>query len=134
MVNLEATSRTLRRMERRQVNRAGRCDILRGTGEGTFDADGNWTPGGETVASGVRCWIAPSLRRGAVRTVDVAGAQVTLPLFEVKVPHDTDVQELDVVKPTVSRDPALIGSDLVVRQVTVGEYLVSRVLICEAAT
>jgi hypothetical protein len=123
--------RMLRREDERTLESRG--ILRRGTGEGTFDADGNWTPGGSAVATDVPCRIRPSLSSRSTRTVDVGGVQITLSMYDLKVPHDLDAREGDVFEPTVSRDASLIGRHLVVREVVFDEWVVTRVLVCEAS-
>lgn len=131
MANLDAVSRTLRGMESRQVQQAGKGTISApGEGQGTIDPDGTYhPPEGSTRWSG-RIWVGrPS--RGASRTVEVAGGQVLLHMIEVKVPFDAEVEEGDIITLTESRDPKLIGRHLRVREVIVREYGGERLLICE---
>jgi hypothetical protein len=63
--------------------------------------------------------------------VDLAGEQIALSMYDLKVPHDLDARKDDVFEPTTSRDPNLIGRHLVVREVVYDEWVVTRVLICE---
>ena len=132
MANLDALARTLERVERRQIDRAGQCTIAApGVGEGTIDADGNWTPPVATVRWSGACWVRPSSR--ASRTVEVAGAQILLHLTEVKVPIEATVVEGDVLTVTESRDALLERRSLVVREVVFREHSVNRLLICEGS-
>lgn len=111
----------LLRMNRRDERRdlTGRCTITRGT-----------HPNVSTVSSGVPCLVLPST--SLTREVDVAaGGQVTLNMYEVHLPVDTDVARDDVLTVTTSRDADLVGRWLRVFEVVVGEWTSSRTVICE---
>lgn len=132
MANLDAVSRTLQRMEGRQVDRAGECVISApGEGEGTIDAEGVYTPPAASERWSGACWVRPSTRATSTRNVDVAGQQVTLHLYDVKVPWDATAEKDDVVTVTTSRDPLLEGRQMIVREVVVREYGASRTLVCQ---
>lgn len=126
----------LRAMLRRDEEAAfnSRCDVTRADGEGGFDSDGHWTVPGETVYSDIPALAVPSAARGVARTVDVAGSQLTLSLYDVWVDADVDVRVDDVLRFTTSADPLLVDHDLVVREVEFNEHITTRRLICEGAT
>lgn len=134
MANLDAVARTLRRTQGRQVDKAGVCTIsVAGEGEGSFDADGNWTPPIATDRWSGACWVSPSTRATSTRIVDAAGQQVTIHLYDVKVPLDAYAVKGDVVTINESRDSLLVGGSLIVREVVTREHLTARILVCEEA-
>jgi hypothetical protein len=119
----------LRRDEEEQLT--ARCDITRpADGGATIDADGRYTPApASTVHADYPCRVRPSQR--ATRTVDFGGEQVTVHLYDVKVPQDCAAKKGDVVTVRASRDAALVDRPLIVREATHDEYVVTRVLLCE---
>lgn len=117
-MNPDAVHETLERFESRIVEQGGRCTITRGT-----------HPDVTTVASGVPCWVRPSLR--ATREVEAGGATIILHLYDVKVPLETAAEKGDVLTVTESRDAHLQGRFLTVREVVTREWRASRVLVCQ---
>lgn len=94
-------------------------------GEGFHDADGVWhPPAANTVYTGP-CSFLPT--ETMVRTVDVAGAQLELYPYAVKVPASTPVKEDHVVEITACPDPAALGF-YTVRTVPASQWQVNRVV------
>jgi hypothetical protein len=108
--------RMLRREDRRRLS--GRCTVTRGT----------W-PDLTTVAENLPCVWRPSLR--AATEVTSGGTEYGLHLYDGRMPYDTDIRRGDVVTITRSRDPQMVGRWLTVREVTIDEYLTSKVVVAE---
>lgn len=102
-----------------------------GSGDGTIDAAGVWSPaaGSQRWAGG--CRARPAQGQLGSRTVDFAGQQLTLHLYEVQVPWAAEAAKDDVIKFTKSRDHLLEDAEMVVREVTLDEWGVTRILVCE---
>lgn len=109
-----------------------------GTGDGSLDEYGNWTPPAsttiydnpETPGAGAPCRVQamPSDNRTVVIGEDV----VTLHRYRVGI-EATAAQVLvdDVLTVTASADPRLVRRPLIVRAVNYDTFLTRRLLLCE---
>lgn len=96
-----------------------RCTITRGT-----------YPDHTDVATEVPCQVRASSSR-ANREVDVAqGEKITLPVYELRIPADQDIQRHDVVTVTTSQDPQFTGRWLTVVEVTADSLVATRTVTC----
>jgi len=109
--------RMIRREDRR--HRQARCTI----GRGTF-------PDVTTVATQVPCKVRPSMTASDNQVMS-GGQQVGLVRYEVGLAFDQDIRRNDVITVDVSADPLLVGRFLSVVEVTVDEWVASRIVICE---
>lgn len=104
---------------RQQTHLEDRCTITRGTYPDHADVD-----------TDVPCQVRASSSR-ANREVDVAqGEVITLPVYELRVPHDQDIKRDDGVTITRSRDPEFDGRFLTAVEVTADSLVATRVVTC----
>ena len=106
--------RLFRRHDRRLLT--GRCTVTRGT-----------YPNVETVYEDLPCLVRPSQR--ATTEVSSGGEQVSLSVYDVRVPYDTDLRRGDGITLTRSQDVLQVGEWVTVVEVVVDEWTASRVAV-----
>ena len=106
--------RMIRREDRRLFT--GRCTVTRGT----------W-PDVVTAYTDLPCLVRPSQR--ATTEVSSGGEQVSLAVYDVRVPYDTELRRGDVVTLTRSQDVLQVGEWVTVVEVVVDEWTASRVAV-----
>lgn len=122
------------RMHRRdgQKDMSGECEITRpGDGDTTYDPDTRVSepPGPVEVYEGA-CEIRPLEQQ--FRQVAQGGEPVTIHRYMVTVPHDTAVEDGDLVKVTASEgDSDLAGRFLYVKDVQFDDWQVNRRFVVE---
>ena len=106
----------LAREEKRLLT--GRCTVTRG----------DW-PEYETVDTDVGCVVRPSQQH--TTEVTSGGQQVSLHVYEVRVPWDLDVERGDMLTVDKSRDPKMVGRALTVVEVVADEWAATRMVVCQ---
>ena len=106
------------RMLRREDRLTGRCTVTRG----------DW-PETVTVDTDVGCVVRPSQQ--ARTEVSSGGEQVSLHVYDVRVPWGLDVERGDVLTVDSSRDPQMVGRSLTVIEVTADEWAATRMVVCQ---
>lgn len=109
------------------------CTITRaGTGDGTLDEFGNWTPPASTTVYGPDADCRVQAMPTDNKTVVVGDEVVTLHRYRVGIRSDAaQVLVDDVLTVTASEDTPLVGRHLVVRGVNYDTFLGRRLLLCE---
>lgn len=102
------------------------CRItVKGAGEGSTDADGNYHPPEPTVVYEGPCMFTST---GSTRTVEAAGQVVEIYPFKITVPANTPVKRGHVVEITACPDEAAVGEFYVVRSAPPTQWQVNRAL------
>lgn len=99
-------------------------------GAGFLDANDVWQPASTEVYSGP-CAFLPSSSQSAVSEVNVAGQQVALHPYTIKVPADTPAERGHVVQITACPDAGAVDEFFTVRAVQFSQWQVNRLLGCE---
>lgn len=108
---------------------SSRCVINRNSESSTLnETTGIYESSGDQTYSGP-CLVRPAERD--FRKASFGGNQVSVHMYEVRLPKDTEAEVLDIITVTASNDSGLVGRHLVVRDVLFDEWSTVRKVIAE---